>query len=322
MKGESMRVVVTGGCGHIGTYLVPMLVEAGYEVISITRGNSKPYEDHPAWRRVRSVFMDRSKEQDFAGRIAGMKPDIVVDLINFRLEDTKAMVKALRASGCSHYLYCSSCWAHGRAEVLPFRPDDLKKEPLDDYGKEKFASELYLKELYRREGFPATIIMPGQISGPGWTIMNPWANKTVVPFQKIADGEELFLPNFGMETLHHVHGYDVAQCFFQAIIHRNQAFGESFDAVSGGSITLYGYAKLMYEFFGKEARIGFLPWKEWCEYVGDPKECEDTFYHITRSGFYTIEKEEKLLDYHPKYSNVDAIKIAVQSYVDRGLIRR
>ena len=33
-----MNVVVTGGCGHIGTYLIPMLVRAGYEVINITRG--------------------------------------------------------------------------------------------------------------------------------------------------------------------------------------------------------------------------------------------------------------------------------------------
>jgi nucleoside-diphosphate-sugar epimerase len=315
-----MKIVVTGGCGHIGTYLVPMLVNAGFEITSITRGNSKPYEYDPAWEKVNAVQMDREKEPEFSEKIASMNPDVVVDLINFKLLDTKKMVSALKNSHCSHYLYCSSCWAHGHAEVLPFAPDDLNKEPLDEYGKQKFASEIYLKDLYRREEFPSTIIMPGQVSGPGWTIMNPWANKTLVPFQRIANGEEIILPNFGMETLHHVHGYDVAQCFFKAITHRNQALGESFDAVSGGSITLYGYAKLMYEFFGKEPKIGFLPWKEWCDYVGNPVECEDTYYHITRSGFYSLEKEERLLQYHPKYTNVETIKIAVQSYIDRGLI--
>ena len=36
------KAIVTGGCGHIGTYLVPMLVNAGYEVASITRGPSRP----------------------------------------------------------------------------------------------------------------------------------------------------------------------------------------------------------------------------------------------------------------------------------------
>lgn len=246
-----MKVVVTGGCGHIGTYLVPMLVNAGFDVTSITRGNSKPYEYSPAWEKANAVQMDREKDPRFAEIIASMNPDVVIDLINFSLADTKSMVSALKNSQCNHYLYCSSCWAHGRAEILPFAPDDLKKEPLDEYGKQKFSSEIYLKDLYRKENFPTTIIMPGQISGPGWTIMNPWANKTVTPFQRIADGEEIMLPNFGMETLHHVHGYDVAQCFFKAVTHRNQALGESFDAVSGGSITLYGYAKLMYEFFGK-----------------------------------------------------------------------
>ena len=78
---------------------------------------------------------------------------------------------------------------------------------------------------------------------------------------------------------------------------------------------------MMYDFFGKEPRIEFLPWKEWCEYVGDPVECEDTYYHITRSGFYNIAKEKKLLDYYPKYTNIETIKIAVQSYIDRGLIK-
>lgn len=33
-----MRVVVTGAFGHIGTYLIPMLVKYGFEVITVTRG--------------------------------------------------------------------------------------------------------------------------------------------------------------------------------------------------------------------------------------------------------------------------------------------
>lgn len=316
-----MKVIVTGAAGHIGTYLIPMLVDAGFEVVTITRHEPKPYEWDPAWNRVTKVFMDREAEPEFAEKIAAMEPDVVVDLINFHIEDTKKMAATLKDSRCSHYLFCSSCWAHGRAEVLPTKPDDLRKEPLDDYGKNKFASELYLKDLYRREGFPATIIMPGQISGPGWVIINPWGNTSLKPFQLAADGVKMYLPNFGMETIHHVHGYDVAQCFFKAITHRNQSLGETFDAASGGSITLYGYAKMMYAFFGNEPQIDFLPWKEWCEYEGNPEECDHTYYHIARSGSYDIRKEEKLLDYHPKYTNTETIKLAVQSYIDRGLIK-
>ncbi|WP_411229123.1 NAD-dependent epimerase/dehydratase family protein [Niallia taxi] len=40
-----MKVVIIGGCGHIGSYLVPKLVKAGNEVINISRGKSKPYKE-------------------------------------------------------------------------------------------------------------------------------------------------------------------------------------------------------------------------------------------------------------------------------------
>ena len=315
-----MKAVVIGGTGHIGTYLVPMLVDAGFHTICVTRGKSEPYEYDPAWEQAERLVLDRSTDPNFAAHIAALDADVVIDLVAFEPAEVEAMVAALSGTRLSHYLYCSSCWAHGRAEVLPLNPDNSLKEPLCDYGRKKFATDQYLKERYLQEGFPATSIMPGQISGPGWTIMNPWANKTVRPFQLIANGEEIMLPNFGMETLHHVHGYDVAQCFFKAVVHRNAALGESFDAVSGQSITLYGYAKLMYRFFGKEPQIGFLPWPEWCDYVGDPAECEDTYLHIARSGFFSLEKERRLLEYEPRYSNVDVIKAAVQSYMDRGLV--
>ena len=316
-----MKAVVIGGAGHIGTYLVPMLVKAGFETVVITRTMSEPYEQDYAWKQAQRVLLDRSKDVDFIDKLKSMNPDIIVDLVNFNIEDTRKIVEAFKETKLSHYLYCSSCWAHGMAETLPFIADDLKKAPLDEYGKDKFASELYLKEQYRTNGFPATVIMPGQISGPGWTIINPWGNTSMRVYQDIADDKEICLPNFGQEIIHHVHGYDVAQVFFQAITHRNQALGETFDAEAEQSITLYGFAKHLYEYFGHEPKIKFLGWKEWCEYEGNPEECEHTYYHIARSGTFSIEKEKRLLEYKPKYTNIETIDLAIKSYIDRGLIK-
>lgn len=316
-----MKAIVIDAAGHIGSYLVPMLVKAGYETVAVTRSMSEPYEKDYSWNYAERVLLDRAHDAAFIDKLKAMQPDVIVDLVNFNIEDTKKMTEGFRGTSLSHYLYCSSCWAHGRAECLPFDPDDLKKAPLDAYGKDKFASELYLKGEYRQNGFPATIVMPGQISGPGWTIINPWGNTSMRVFQDIADGKEISLPNFGMEIIHHVHGYDVAQVFFKAITHRAQALGESFDAEAESSITLYGYAKHMYEFFGHEPKISFLGWKEWCEYEGNAEECEHTFYHIARSGTFSIEKAKRLLEYKPKYTNLETIDLAVQSYVDRGLIK-
>ncbi|MDO4197950.1 MAG: NAD-dependent epimerase/dehydratase family protein [Erysipelotrichaceae bacterium] len=315
------KAVVIGGAGHIGTYLIPMLVEEGFETIAITRSMSKPYEDNPLWDKAKRVLMDREKDSDFIDKLCEMKPDIIVDLVNFNIEETKKIVSRFKDTDLSHYLYCSSCWAHGMAELLPFNPDDEHKEPLDEYGKDKFASEMYLKKEYEENGFPYTVIAPGQISGPGWTIINPWGNTSFRVVQDIADGKEIFLPNFGQEIIHHVHGYDVAQMFLKAITHRDNALGKVFDAEAESHITLYGYAKHLYKFFNKEPKIGFLPWDKWCEYEGNKDECDHTYYHIVRSGTFSIENAKKLLEYHPKYTNLETIDLAIQSYINRGLVK-
>jgi uncharacterized protein YbjT (DUF2867 family) len=39
-----MRVVVIGGTGHTGTYLIPRLIEAGHEVALISRNRRPHYE--------------------------------------------------------------------------------------------------------------------------------------------------------------------------------------------------------------------------------------------------------------------------------------
>ena len=38
------RVVIIGGSGHVGTYLVPRLVEAGFDVVNVSRGERQPYQ--------------------------------------------------------------------------------------------------------------------------------------------------------------------------------------------------------------------------------------------------------------------------------------
>jgi nucleoside-diphosphate-sugar epimerase len=61
----------------------------------------------------------------------------------------------------------------------------------------------------------------------------------------IARGEELVLPNLGLEMLHHVHADDVAQWIIRAIEQRAATIGEVFNSVSSQALTLRGYAEAM-----------------------------------------------------------------------------
>lgn len=83
------RIVVIGGSGHVGTYLLPLLVAGGHEVVNVSRGKAAPYRDHAAWKAVEQVAVDRkAKEANgrFGKRIAELNADIVIDMITFELE--------------------------------------------------------------------------------------------------------------------------------------------------------------------------------------------------------------------------------------------
>ncbi len=317
-----MKAVIIGGCGHIGTYLVPKLVKAGYKVVNVSRGNSKPYKEDSTWKEVEHIIIDREAEDKngtFGRKIAELNADIVIDLITFKAESTYQIVEALKGTNISQYLFCSSIWAHGHATVVP-APEDLPRFPLEDYGINKAKSEAYLHEQYRKYHFPETVVMPGHITGAGWNCINPTGNLDPMVFQKIGRGEEIVIPNMGMETVHHVHADDVAQVFMNSITFRGQALGESFHAVAPHAMTLLGFAEAMFDWFGTERRISFLPWKEWCEYTNVQSFINSTYSHVAHSDNYSIEKGRRLINYNPRFTILQAVQESVTSMLERGVI--
>lgn len=316
-----MRVIVIGGTGHVGTYMVPRLVKAGHEVVCITRNQREPYQPHGAWGQVEMVEIDRTRaEADgvFGSRIADLAPDVVIDMICFTLESARQIVDTLRGK-VQQFLHCGTIWVHGPSVVVP-TTEEQPRRPFGEYGIQKAAIEAYLLREARLTGFPATIVHPGHIVGPGWSPLNPAGHFNNDVWVKLARGENLILPNIGMETVHHVHADDVAQVFTQAMANRSTAVGESFHAVSPAAITLRGYAESMAGWFGEPARLQYLSWDEWCKTVTQ-QDAQATWDHIAHSPNCSIAKAQRLLDYRPRYSSLEAVQEAVSWLVEQDVIK-
>jgi nucleoside-diphosphate-sugar epimerase len=321
-KEDVMRAVVIGGTGHVGTYLVPRLVEAGHEVIVISRGQREPYTPHGAWASVRQIVVDRAQEEvagTFGSRIRDLRPDIVIDMICFTLESAQHLVEALREQ-VQAFLHCSTCWVHGKTITVPVS-EDQPRRPIGDYGIKKAAIEAYLHDEARRNGFPEACILPGHIVGPGWVPLNPQANFNPRVYARLAQGEAVTLPNLGLEIVHHVHADDVAQLFMQALANWNTAFGESFHALSPAALTLRGYAEAVAGWFGRIADLSYAPYETWRETVS-AREAEASLSHLEHSpNCYSIDKSQRLLDYRPRYSSLQAVRESVNWLVDQGIVR-
>jgi nucleoside-diphosphate-sugar epimerase len=315
------RVVLIGSSGHVGTYLVPRLVEAGYEVTAVSRGLRQPYQPHGAWQRVRQVTIDRDiaeKAGTFGRQIRELQPDVVIDMICFTLDSARHLVEALQGQ-VQHFLHCGTIWIHGPGVQVP-TTETQPRRPFGDYGIQKAAIEAYLLDQARRSAFPATCLHPGHIVGPGWAPLNPEGHFNVNVFSKLARGEEILLPNIGLETVHHVHADDVAQSFMQALSHWSGAVGESFHVVSPAAVTLRGYAETAAGWFGRDANLRYLPWDAWREQHPD-EEARATWDHIAHSPNCSIDKARRLIDFQPRYSSFQAVYESVNWLIDQSIVK-
>jgi nucleoside-diphosphate-sugar epimerase len=315
-----MRIVVIGGTGHIGSYLTPMLVEAGHSVTCIARGSREPYREHPAWRSISYCRIDRTAEEaagNFGRRVAELDAEAVIDLTCYYPESAKQLVDALRGK-VGHFLHCGTIWVHGPSSTVPTTEDEPRR-PFGDYGIRKAAIEAWLIEQARTTGFPVTVLHPGHLVGPGWNPVNPAGNFNPEVFAALIRGDEVRLPNFGMETLNHVHAEDVAQAFLLAIERRSAALGESFHVVAAKALTLRGYAEQMAEHFGRSAELRFLAWDEWKSGVPE-RDARVTEDHLRHSPNCSIAKARKLLGYEPQYASIEAVKEAVEWMIAHGVL--
>ena len=313
-----MRVTVIGGSGHIGSFLVPRLVRAGHEVTSISRGTSKPYTASPEWEHVHQVAADRQQEDrdgTFGDRVAGLKPDAVVDLVCFTLESAASLVQRLRGE-VGHLLHCGSVWRYGQSLKLPIREGSgSAAAPFGEYGIEKNRIAVMLREETARGGLATTSLHPGHIVGPGWHPIGPLGNLDPAVWHQISAGRPLRVPGSGAELMHHVHADDVAQAFELAISRRQAAAGEDFNIVAPTALTVRGYADIASAWFGHAAVLETVSWERFREDTAK-EYAESSWGHLYRSQCFSIGKASSVLSYAPRYEPEQAIFESIQWLVD------
>jgi nucleoside-diphosphate-sugar epimerase len=313
------RVVVIGATGHIGSYLVPRLVRAGYEVVAVSRGDRVPYHEAVEWRSAQRVSADRDAEDvagTFGARIAGLRPDAVVDLICFSPESAQQLVDALRPTR-PLLLHCGTIWVHGRAARVPLSEDE-PRTGYGEYGVGKVAIEALLQRETLAGGVPSVVLHPGHISGPGWPVITPAGNLDAHVWRRLATGEPLPLPALGLGVLNHVHADDVAQAFERALT-RPTAIGASFHVVAEQAMTCRGLAAGVAAWFGREPVLDLVDWTEFEHRVG-PAHAAVTRDHIERGIAASIDRSRSVLGYVPRYSSLESLHESLRWLVEHDQV--
>lgn len=149
----SMHILVTGGCGYVGTVLTKALLERGDSVTVVDLmwfGNYLP--DHPKLKVIREdvrradrIPMDRV---DAVLHLANVANDPCSDLnskLSWEVNALASMQLVERAIQCGvkQFIYASSGSVYGVKEE-PQVTEDLSLVPISDYNKTKMISERVL----------------------------------------------------------------------------------------------------------------------------------------------------------------------------------
>ena len=315
-----MRITIIGGTGHIGTYLIPKLVALNHQVTVVSRGKSKPYLGHYAWKYVErcDVVRDHEKENgEFGRKILSLKPDIVIDMICFNQESAQGLLSILKGN-VQQILFCGTIWVHGYNCSVPTKEED-NINPLGQYGIGKARMTEYLLRESRFNNLPIVILHPGHIVGEGWFPVNPLGNFAPRVFSILSRGEKIQFPTLGLETVHHVHADDVAQGFIRAMHNQNSANGEDFHLVSDSAVTFRGYAQTVASWFRNNINMEFLSDATWKKGFTE-EDIQISWDHILQSSNCSNAKAQSRIGFKPRYTSMEAVYESLMWLVEHSMI--
>lgn len=248
-----MKILVTGGAGFIGSHVVDLLIENGYETVIVDKFCSS--KRGAALSKAHLIVMDINSpkmEKVFALE----KPDVIIHMaaqvdvgrsIQNPEEDARQnILGTIRLLNyCQKYqvkkiIYSSSCSVYGDTVDCSIT-ESFPINPLSFYGLSKYASERYIQLYCNLYQLPFTILRYGNVYGPRQTSTGEGGVISTF-FGKILSGESPVVYGDGTQTRDYVYVKDIAIANLLAI---DKGTNEIFNIGSNTKTSVNDLLKMM-----------------------------------------------------------------------------
>lgn len=245
-----MRVLFIGGTGVISSACTQLAVERGLDLYLLNRGrSSRPVPE------AAKVLKGDVRDKASVLRALGDKTfDIVVDWIAFTPEHVENDLDLFRGR-VKQFVFISSASAYQTPPArLPIRESTPLSNPYWQYSRAKIACEERLKEAYRQEGFPITIVRPSHTYDR--TMLPTHGQYTVV--DRMRKGKKVIVHGDGTSLWTLTHHRDFAKGFV-GLLGNNHAIGEVFHITSDEILTWNQIFESVAQAAGTEANVVHIP---------------------------------------------------------------
>ncbi|MDR2516286.1 MAG: SDR family oxidoreductase [Spirochaetaceae bacterium] len=245
-----MKVLFIGGTGTISAAISRRLLEAGHDLTLLNRGNRNGVL--PAG--VKELKCDITNEDNAAARLKDQSFDVVADFIAYTPEHLERDYRLFRGR-TGQFIFISTAAAyqkplsdHRVSEATPLA------NPYWQYARDKIAGEDFLREKYREEAFPITIVRPSHTYDERAVPLGVHGrNGSWQVLKRIIDGKPVIIHGDGTSLWTMTHASDFARAF-TGLMGNIHAIGEAVQITSDESVTWNQVYEVIARALGKPLR--------------------------------------------------------------------
>lgn len=277
---KNLPVLVTGGCGFIGSHLAEQLVHLGAHVTILdnlstgNRENIETIKDHV-------TFIHDSIENKAACLAAAHNKAIIFHLAamasvpqsvehpdachTINVHGTANIFEAARMNGVASVIFSSSSAVYGPYDT-PVH-ESMACNPQSPYGFSKLIGELYCKQYAHSYGINTVALRYFNVFGKRQNSHGPYAGVIAALRRKLSLNEPITILGDGLQTRDFIPVEKVVEANLKLGMHAHHYSGHSFNIATGKSITLLELLEqLKQEYPGYNQAIHFGPAR-----IGDVK---------------------------------------------------
>ena len=307
------RVLVTGGCGFVGTEVVSLLLAKGHQVVvadDLSNPQSQAKSGYDSLRvdvgdpdAARAAFkgvdacIAMASRRGAIGYAHRNPTDIITG--NSRIYD--GTFRAAAEAGVRRLVFVSSSTVYENARIFPTRERDIATIPTPKsvFGFSKLIGEGYCRAFWQEFSLPYTIVRPSNVYGINEVAEDKVGDSHVIPelFKKVASGQHpVELLGDGRQTRSFVHTTDLARGIVTAL-ESDHAANEDFNMGGTEEIQILDLAEMIQELCGKTGEF------EVSHTEGFPND--------VRRQFLDTAKAQTMLGWRPQVSFKDGLREVV-----------